>query len=161
MSFRKLISSCHFYMEDMTVNDVKDWFKLVMKEFCVMVDPGTDFKDYITPDKTPVFSVKEAALLNRVMNKAIKVCKADNVDIFQIAVNVDAMFYPTQLVLLRSAKCFIDTNTGNTFKIVGGKIDLEEPVHLDDIEISDWFDSLDVNDTLIVQNTISNYGSTR
>lgn len=114
-------------------------------------NPDTPFSEYINSHtKKPTFNKTRAKKLDKLVGYMIEWCEQNNADIHKICCATDAIFYPDILTYLPSVNCYINTETGDTFKVVDGKIDLEDPLHVQDIEIDDWFEGLNPMDTAIV-----------
>lgn len=68
------------------IQDVEAFIKSVSKNMAF--HPDTDFSDYINLNTLkPTFSRSESAKLDKMLNTAFAVCKASNVDIYEIAIN--------------------------------------------------------------------------
>jgi len=72
-----------------TVQDVEKYFQYIVYDLGINFHVDTPFSDYVyNYNDKPCFSKKEALRLQIMMEKSYQVCDSENVDIYEIALNV-------------------------------------------------------------------------
>lgn len=72
-----------------TVSDVKNFFNDLKTKFSLSFHPDDTFQDYVNIDtKEEYFDINQAELLDLIMDDCFAVCEKENVDIYEIGLNV-------------------------------------------------------------------------
>lgn len=67
-------------------HEILMFFYMVRVEHNLSFHPDTYFEDYVQPNGKPVFSIEEAEALNIEMDIYFDYCRANKLDIYEIAV---------------------------------------------------------------------------
>ena len=68
-----------------TINDVEAFFQHLVSERSLSFHPDDRFEDYIScDDGSNIFSEKECAIYNRLMDECFEVCEKNGADIYAI-----------------------------------------------------------------------------
>lgn len=70
------------------VDDVRKFFHYIVNERNVNFNPDDMFEDYISADGTTAFTPEECEIYNRLVEEAFKICDKENVDIYEIALDI-------------------------------------------------------------------------
>ena len=71
-----------------SIEDVKDFFRHLVKERQTNFHPDDDFAVYIDyEDKTPSFTHDEVKIYNRLMEECFDICDKENANIYEIGLN--------------------------------------------------------------------------
>ncbi|MCQ2249724.1 MAG: hypothetical protein MJZ66_01305 [Bacteroidales bacterium] len=71
-----------------SVKDVKAFFKYLVRERNIPLQPDMVFANYLDADtQNPVFPPEECELFDRLMDEAFEVCEKLNADIYEIGIN--------------------------------------------------------------------------
>ena len=69
-----------------SMEDVRTFFRHLLKERKVAFHPDDDFADYVSiKDHTPTFSEEEVVIYNRLMSESFKVCLINQTEIYEVA----------------------------------------------------------------------------
>ena len=70
------------------VDDVRKFFHYIVNERNVNFNPDDMFEDYMSADGTTAFTPEECEIYNRLVEEAFKICDKENVDIYEIALDI-------------------------------------------------------------------------
>ena len=70
------------------VDDVRKFFHYIVNERNVNFNPADMFEDYMSADGTTAFTPEECEIYNRLVEEAFKICDKENVDIYEIALDI-------------------------------------------------------------------------
>ena len=70
------------------VDDVRKFFHYIVNERNVNFNPDDMFEDYMSADGTTAFTPEECEIYNRLVEEAFEICEKENVDIYQIALDI-------------------------------------------------------------------------
>ena len=70
------------------VDDVRKFFHYIVEERNVNFNPDDMFRDYMLADGSNAFTPEECEIYNRLVEEAFKICDKENVDIYEIALNI-------------------------------------------------------------------------
>ena len=86
-NMNRTIFNCENYNVEQitTIAQVKDFTKYLINDLRVNINPDTDFSDYVESSTgKPTFNSKEIERGNQLMADSIKVCEANNTDIYDL-----------------------------------------------------------------------------
>ena len=70
------------------VDDVRKFFHYIVEERNVNFNPDDMFRDYMSVDGSNAFTPEECEIYNRLVEEAFKICDKENVDIYEIALDI-------------------------------------------------------------------------
>ena len=70
------------------VDDVRKCFHYIVEERNVNFNPDDMFEDYMSVDGSNAFTPEECEIYNRLVEEAFEICEKENVDIYQIALDI-------------------------------------------------------------------------
>ena len=70
------------------VDDVRKFFHYIVEERNVNFNPDDMFRDYMLADGSNAFTPEECEIYNRLVEEAFKICDKENVDIYEIALDI-------------------------------------------------------------------------
>ena len=70
------------------VDDVRKFFHYIVNERNVNFNPDDMFEDYMSVDGSNAFTPEECEIYNRLVEEAFEICEKENVDIYQIALDI-------------------------------------------------------------------------
>ena len=70
------------------VDDVRKFFRYIVDERNVNFNPDDMFEDYMSAEGTNAFTPEECEIYNRLVEEAFVICEKENVDIYQIALDI-------------------------------------------------------------------------
>ena len=79
------------YNKDSHINNVDDvikFFRYIVDERNVNFNPDDMFEDYMSAEGTNAFTPEECEIYNRLVKEAFEICEKENVDIYQIALDI-------------------------------------------------------------------------
>ena len=79
------------YNKDSHINNVDDvikFFRYIVDERNVNFNPDDMFRDYMLADGSNAFTPEECEIHNRLVEEAFKICDKENVDIYEIALDI-------------------------------------------------------------------------
>ena len=82
-----------FHTNINTIEDVKKFINMLYIEFNLNLHPDDPFQDYIDKDGKEIFTNEEATKLNKIMDDAFDVCEKNNVDIYEISLEIHNNIY--------------------------------------------------------------------
>lgn len=70
------------------VDDVRKFFRYIVNERNVNFNPDDMFEDYMSAEGTNAFTPEECEIYNRLVKESFEICEKENVDIYQIALDI-------------------------------------------------------------------------
>lgn len=70
------------------VDDVRKFFHYIVEERNVNFNSDDMFRDYMLADGSNAFTPEECEIYNRLVEEAFKICDKENVDIYEIALDI-------------------------------------------------------------------------